>query len=359
MIQAYRLLAARMMAARHDYPLHLGVTEAEKARTAGSRRAIGIGALLLDGLGDTIRVSLTEDPWAEIDPCRRLVSFFNERQGRGIEPFQEKHRDVSAIVRRTVQAPLHRDGSVILKADAKDLLSPTLIADLGTEGLDRPDALLFDKTPDSPLLEQIREMGIRIFDRSKLYVLKGGLFPENEPCPEFILFEPSISPIHETRRLIDDLKERQLAIPVILSLSYSCSAEDLVIRAGVEAGALLCDGLGDGICLSAPIPLDARRKLSFNLLQSARMRTTRTDYISCPGCGRTLFDLQEVARRIREKTSHFPASRSPSWAASSTAPAKWPMPTSATSAQSQAKSISTSAKTAWSGTLNMRKPTAG
>jgi (E)-4-hydroxy-3-methylbut-2-enyl-diphosphate synthase len=101
------------------------------------------------------------------------------------------------------------------------------------------------------------------------------------------------------------LKERKIDIPVILSLSYNCSQDDLTIWAAAEAGAILCDRLVEGICISADIPIADRIKLGFNLLQAARMRLTKTEYISCPGCGRTLFDLQSVARRVREKTGHF------------------------------------------------------
>ncbi len=93
---------------------------------------------------------------------------------------------------------------------------------------------------------------------------------------------------------------------MIVAFEYSCDEADLSIQAGAEIGAILCDALAEGVCLIGSQPLELRRRLSFNLLQSARMRTVKTDFISCPGCGRTLFDLQETSRRIREKTAHLP-----------------------------------------------------
>lgn len=93
---------------------------------------------------------------------------------------------------------------------------------------------------------------------------------------------------------------------MILNFSYFAAKEDFVIQAAAECGALLCDGLGDGLWLEGPYEVDFLRQLSFNILQAARMRTSKTDFISCPSCGRTLFDLQEVTRRIQSRTAHLP-----------------------------------------------------
>ena len=164
MIEAYRRLSAEMIRLGWNYPLHLGVTEAGEGEDGRIKSAMGIGALLLDGLGDTIRISLTEDPWDEIDPCRRLISFIEERQGVGIEPFEEEERG------RKLPAPFHPDGDVIS----------------------------LDKEPPGGG-----------------YLLKGGLLPEGVQVP-YILFKPAVSLLHETRRLIADLKKRNLQIPVIL-----------------------------------------------------------------------------------------------------------------------------------------------
>ncbi|MBF8263248.1 MAG: ispG [Parachlamydiales bacterium] len=284
MMEAYRLLACEMKRLDWDYPFHLGVTEAGAGEDGRIKSAMGMGALLLDGIGDTIRVSLTEDPVSEIDPCRRLVTLFEENLGRGIEPFAEKHR----LTPRTARPFLHRDGAVVVKASSSEIASLTV----------QPDALWID--------EAVQENGVRTFDSSSVCVHSKGLWPSSCPDPEFILFHPKISPVHETRRFVDDLKERGIDTPVILSLSYGESAEEVIIRASAEAGAVLADRLVEGICIEFNAPIDVKTKLSFNILQSARMRMSKTEFISCPGCGRTLFDLQTVAQRIREKTGHLP-----------------------------------------------------
>lgn len=304
MIQAYRLLAAEMIRLGWDYPLHLGVTEAGEGEDGRIKSAMGIGALLLDGLGDTIRVSLTEDPWAEIDPCKRLVRFYEATLGKGTDPFEEILRNPAEIQKRPIQIsqPLHRDGSVILKIEADDLLRPTFFEEIGCKvQLGKPmktihsaDALWIDALPKDPsrlnILEKLNQNGIPVFESAK----------------GFYIFRPAISPVHETRRFVEELKAKNDPTPLIAAFEYSCDEADLPIQAGAEIGAILGDALAEGICLIGNQPLELRRRLSFNLLQSARMRTVKTDFISCPGCGRTLFDLQETSRRIREKTAHLP-----------------------------------------------------
>lgn len=244
MIHAYRLLAAEMRKLGWDYPLHLGVTEAGEGEDGRIKSAMGIGALLLDGLGDTIRVSLTEHPWDEIDPCKRMVQFASKALGKGIPFFEETGRDFTDLTRRKViyPFPFHEQGSVVLKQGDRYTVEGVPIA-----------------------LDQ---------------------------C---ILFRPTVSPVHETRRLIETLKRENVTAPLIVELQSICDPIDT----GMEFGAILCDGLAEGISVE-------NEKLGFAILQSARMRMTKTDFISCPGCGRTLFDLQDVSRRIREKTAHLP-----------------------------------------------------
>jgi (E)-4-hydroxy-3-methylbut-2-enyl-diphosphate synthase len=124
--------------------------------------------------------------------------------------------------------------------------------------------------------------------------------------PPFVLFAPEKNHLHQGRRFFEWLKDNPLPIPVILHFDHDGAWEDCLIHSAAVLGALLADGLGEGISLRAPYPLEARRLLSFNILQAARMRTFKTEYISCPGCGRTLFALQEVTKRIRERTAHLP-----------------------------------------------------
>ena len=248
MMHAYRLLVAEMMKLGWDYPLHLGVTEAGEGEDGRIKSAMGIGALLLDGIGDTIRVSLTEDPWAEIDPCKRLVKFAENSLGKGIEPFEERFRDFTQLQRRKVvyRAPFNEQGSVVVKANGR-------------------------------------------------YLIEGVPIDQSQ-C---MIFSPKVSPLHETRRLVEKLKAENNTLPLIIEIKSNCEPEDLPIHMGAQYGAILCDQLAEGVCVE-------NEKFGFNLLQSARMRMTKTDFISCPGCGRTLFDLQDVSRRIREKTAHLP-----------------------------------------------------
>lgn len=247
MIHAYRLLVAKMIELGWDYPLHLGVTEAGAGEDGRLKSAMGIGALLLDGLGDTIRVSLTEDPWEEIDSCKKLVRFIQEKIGSGVKPFEEHFRDFNNLSRRKIHAnpPFNEKGIVIVK-------------------------------------------------NGDQYTIDGQEFSFDD-C---ILMRPKFSPIHEVRQRAEELREKNETRPLIIELP-EYPENELAIRAGSEFGAILCDGLADGVVVHD-------EHFGLNVLQAARMKMSKTDFISCPGCGRTLFDLQEVSKRIREKTAHLP-----------------------------------------------------
>lgn len=124
--------------------------------------------------------------------------------------------------------------------------------------------------------------------------------------PPFVVYAPEAFSVQKARNFFSYLEENKLHFPVILAPSYNCSFEDFIIRASAECGALLSDKLGEGVAIRAPFPDEQINTFSLNLLQACRMRASKTEFISCPGCGRTLFDLQEVARSIRERTSHLP-----------------------------------------------------
>lgn len=382
MVQAYRLLVAEMNVLGWDYPLHLGVTEAGEGEDGRMKSAIGIGALLQDGLGDTIRVSLTEEPEYEIDPCTRLAKLGMEtsRLQRGVEPFEEKHRRYFDFQRRTGQLPmqqegdevdyrgvLHRDGSVLMSVSLEQLKNPELLyKSLATKlivGMPFKDLA----TVDTILLRElppIEDKQARLAIKRLIDVSMGVLTPLSEqltkPLPNAMvlvtleefssgahkLFPPGtrlaitlrgdesyedmsplksadatmllinlprhdekVSRVHASRRLLEYLQENGLNFPVIHHLQYPSGTDrdDLVISAGSEAGALLVDGLGDGVFLEAPDhDFEFLRTTAFGMLQGCRMRNTKTEYVSCPSCGRTLFDLQEISAEIRERTSHLP-----------------------------------------------------
>ncbi|MCB1084498.1 MAG: (E)-4-hydroxy-3-methylbut-2-enyl-diphosphate synthase [Chlamydiia bacterium] len=296
MIEAYRLLVARMIELGWDYPLHLGVTEAGEGEDGRVKSAIGIGSLLLDGLGDTIRVSLTEDPWHEIAPCKRLIAFANECHGRGLDPFIETHRSITSITRRHVRAspPLHPQGSVLTWKEQ------------GEKGEGRFNGKEIQSGNEIFPVVSLKNLS----GKGEVVYIKDG-DPSNwnkllEVPAAFILLEMTHSPLHQGRAFFEWIRGAKLDLPIVLVGNYQGEEEDIVIQAAAEIGALLADGIGEGILLKTPLPVERATSLSFNILQGARLRATKTEFIACPSCGRTLFDLQEVIQKIRKKTAHLP-----------------------------------------------------
>lgn len=284
MIQAYRMLVQRMDELGWDYPLHLGVTEAGEGQEGRVKSSIGMGSLLLDGLGDTIRVSLTEDPWYEIPPCKELRDFAASMQGRGVEPFDDQ-RSVDKLLKRHVRLderlPLHRDG--------------TVWAETG----DEPDARVPDDVELVPLRLAASTSRFAVNQTGPLVVrIEGGEPKQWQAIKSLdagaLVFAAKDSLLHEGRRFMSWMMREDVRLPVLWELM-----DTTTIEAASTAGALLADGLGEGLVLK-----DAG--LGFQILQGCRMRATKTEFISCPSCGRTLFDLQEVSRRIREQTEHLP-----------------------------------------------------
>ncbi|CUI16992.1 GcpE protein [Candidatus Protochlamydia naegleriophila] len=362
MIQAYRLLTQEMYDLGWDYPLHLGVTEAGEGEDGRVKSAMGIGSLLLDGIGDTIRVSLTEDPWLEIDPCQRLIKLGREYQDQGIAPFTETHRKIECLERRPVdlsaRVPMHRDGTVFVTLPPQMLHNPFLYQQLGCEGsFGRPK--LKTVTADNLVLKEfgfnqaamqrlqpLKDIGVGLFSthseapaitiaslqeaaqkvKTDAFASRFSVhsFPEQplvvqvkeevpaawqgllDVKPDLILLAPTTNRLHYCRQFFEWVRENQLACPVILNFAYSGDKEDVTLLASMECGALLCDGLGEGLWLEGPYEIDFLRQLSFSILQAARMRMSKTDFISCPSCGRTLFNLQDVTKRIQARTSHLP-----------------------------------------------------
>ncbi|XP_057454741.1 4-hydroxy-3-methylbut-2-en-1-yl diphosphate synthase (ferredoxin), chloroplastic isoform X2 [Lotus japonicus] len=362
MVQAYRLLVAEMYVQGWDYPLHLGVTEAGEGEDGRMKSAIGIGTLLQDGLGDTIRVSLTEPPEEEIDPCRRLANLgmrAAELQ-KGVAPFEEKHRHYFDFQRRSGQLPvqkegeevdfrgaLHRDGSVLMSVtldqlkdlatvdsillrelppveDADSRLALKRLIDISMGVITPLSEQLTKPLPNALVLVNLKELSTGVYkllpQGTRLVVSVRG----DEPYEELEILkgvdatmllhdlsyaEDKVSRVHAARRLFEYLSDNSLNFPVIHHIQFpnGIHRDDLVIGAGSDAGSLLVDGLGDGLLLEAPDQdFDFLRNTSFNLLQGCRMRNTKTEYVSCPSCGRTLFDLQVISAEIREKTSHLP-----------------------------------------------------
>lgn len=325
MVEAYRLLAFEIIKRGWDYPFHVGVTEAGMGQEGTTKSAVGIGALLLDGIGDTVRVSLTEDPWEEIDPCKRLISFANAYIGKGVPPFIETHRKIRKSPKRKLKPCkfLHKDGSVIIKIQSKDLqhqnfkesIDALYIPSLNKEDLVpyvNEEITILTETPEiegTIHVVDIEALKPDIYSSSVVKVQDGDptvwgkLLSSSVKC---ILFQPTESFLHQGRYFFQWLLSNEIDIPVILVKHYVGSREDIVIQSSAEIGALLLDGYGEGVMIHTPLGAKFNRELSFCLLQATRMRMSKTEFIACPGCGRTLFDLQTVTQRIKQQTGHLP-----------------------------------------------------
>jgi len=321
MIDAYRLLCSEMDKLGWDYPLHLGVTEAGEGEDGRIKSAVGIGSLLMDGIGDTIRVSLTEDPWAEIDPCKRLSRLALEEWSKDypLAPLKEKGSSSS--------------GLAVLSISPKDALHPDFLRTIdclsGKRGLFTPDFIRIEEEIEKTVFTKLLSCGIRfisetVSDPSVMKIRRAQDVTSGEDVsssviwiedakdlpsayPSFYIFSPKKSPVRQGREFYAAVKGRP--VPAVLFLEEYSSFENAVIRFSAYAGSLLVDGMFDGVYLETEEPLERKISLSFALLQAARRKTVKTEFISCPGCGRTLFDLQKVSKRIREKTSHLPGVR--------------------------------------------------
>jgi (E)-4-hydroxy-3-methylbut-2-enyl-diphosphate synthase len=302
MVQAYRLLVDRLEAGGHPpYPLHLGVTEAGDGEDGRTKSAAGIGALLEDGLGDTIRVSLTEPPECEIPVARALAARYADWSDRpapagcppeAIDPFRFQRR-AAEITRLGHDLPI---GGTLLPRVLAPATAPA--------GTPPADALVGDGPGQVPLAAA--PGALLLLDATgsdPVATLRRGV--QTAPAGAVLgIGDPG--GLGETRayRLLAALSEERFRTGDgqrhALCLALPRQRDELAIAA--IAGGLLIDGLGD--CLHLPAAPDPRR-LGFTLLQAVKARQTRTDYVACPSCGRTQFDLMEVTAHIRAVTGHL------------------------------------------------------
>ncbi len=401
MVQAYRLAVQEMIAAKMNYPLHLGVTEAGDGEDGRIKSTIGIGALLMDGLGDTIRVSLTEDPVNEIPVAQALARraqalWTNEDDRRespfaplkkaGITPFEfsKRHTDVLVLAD---DAKLGRDHPprVIIPAglptsdaagisgliaklnsgnkdapleipmlqlrtedelESLDILRETLagaipaiaIEDLGNlvakitpKNFMRKttNLLLLQTIPngDTEALNHLLEEGIGcgFYTAAAIHPqdLQGSIgdiladYQDEQKGPPLILTladtEKYENPVAAYRALMTGIHLRGLVNTTVwirntANTTFTTGNQDAASRlmdAALLSGALLCDGIGNAISIeNSPSP-DEARDLAYNILQGARARTFKTEFVACPSCGRTLFDLESTTRKVREATGHL------------------------------------------------------
>lgn len=315
MVQSVRLLVERMESEGICFPLHLGVTEAGDGEDGRVKSAVGIGALLADGIGDTIRVSLSEDPELEIPVAKKLADYYELRKNHA-------HIEGEFVSGFNWAKPQKRETVCVGEAGGDKL--PVVIAEGPGSGDLKPDFMFSDNLLISvkdnsahQLLSAEEYKGNNISeDDSLCFVhLKANQLDEtirmklkaNESKTIVVLSSDHQNPVGEMRAFLHQLLKHEILAPVILRFKYDdTDAETVQLKASADAGALLLGGFGDGIWIeNHHVNQNTLISLSFGILQAARLRVTKTEYISCPSCGRTLFDLQTTIARIKEKTSHL------------------------------------------------------
>lgn len=273
MVHTVRLLVDAMDKEDMHFPLHLGVTEAGDGEDGRVRSAAGIGTLLAQGIGDTIRVSLSEDPECEIPVARELADYIASRSNApSIKGSTAPGYDPVNPQQRTTHRIGNVGGGSLPVVAGYDIIEPgTILADASL--------------PHEQLVDIAR----------------------TEPGKVMVLTSSHPNPVGELSAAIHALTASGIQIPVIARLTYNgLDLEKVVIRSSADFGALLLNGLIDGIDLVADtITEEAGHRLALGILQATRRRISRTEFVSCPGCGRTLFDLQSTVKIVKEATSHL------------------------------------------------------
>lgn len=334
MVKTVRLLIHVMEQEGMSFPLHLGVTEAGDGEDGRIKSALGIGALLSDGLGDTIRVSLSEAPEAEIPVARKLVDYIIRRENHPYIPGKEAPGfDYLSPVRRVTKAVRNIGGGqlpVVLSArlDDKQAYDPHFIPDYVYTGHRLPatfqegvqyivDADVWQGVPNTwPAFkgDQLPFVSTCSAPMKFLFITYMGLDDEAIAClkyhPEIVLVAQSNHPnrLGEFRALAHQLTCEGLGNPLVFFQHYAENeAENFQIKSAADMGALIFDGLCDGIFLfnQGSLPHEVVDATAFGILQAGRLRTSKTEYISCPGCGRTLYDLEKTIARIKAATAHL------------------------------------------------------
>lgn len=351
MVQAYRLLVKTMNAEGMNYPLHLGVTEAGDGEDGRVKSSVGIGSLLEDGLGDTIRVSLTEEPEEEV-PVAKILA----------ERYHGLSSDLNPLPINLAIDPYHyskRKSHQVLNFGGDNV--PRIIADFSVKASisqnsfkaigykydeERDKYQLTDSSADCVLLNnkvvsvsppgnlmqlvdsinptsgnantfisyQLEEWLMKIPKSPHFLQIDEIYFGENiyelikkTPNAVLIIKANESNRITSLRKICFNLIEKGITNPIVFHVQYATKdINELQIHASTDLGAFFVDGIGDGILISAPkISSEVINSTAFSILQSTRTRISRTEYISCPSCGRTLFDLQETTQKIKAKTDHL------------------------------------------------------
>lgn len=346
MVRSVRLLVAEMDREDMHYPLHLGVTEAGEGEDGRIKSAVGIGALLADGIGDTIRVSLSEEPEAEIPVAKHLVRYIRRKQGHLLVPgVQAKNFDYLRPERRKTQAVGPIGGTQPPVVIVSEVQGAKEGVTQGQEAL-RPDYIYVgQQMPDQPVEGQRYIVDFNAFGRELqkhmdvadymfpifpynampyisavpdtapifLVLPYGSCSEEYKAClkanPNVVVVVPSQhqNRLGEQRALVHELMAEGIENPVVFAQAYKHSQQekaDLQLEAAADMGALMMDGLTDGLWLmnDGDIAMQDLTDTAYGILQAGRLRMVKTEYISCPGCGRTLYDLRTTIARVKEAT---------------------------------------------------------
>lgn len=346
MVRSVRLLVAEMDREDMHYPLHLGVTEAGEGEDGRIKSAVGIGALLADGIGDTIRVSLSEEPEAEIPVAKHLVRYIRRKQGHLLVPgVQAKNFDYLRPERRKTQAVGPIGGTQPPVVVVSEVQGAKEGVTQGQEAL-RPDYIYVgQQMPDQPVEGQRYIVDFNAFGRELqkhmdvadymfpifpynampyisavpdtapifLVLPYGSCAEEYKAClkanPNVVVVVPSQhqNRLGEQRALVHELMAEGIENPVVFAQAYKHSQQekaDLQLEAAADIGALMMDGLTDGLWLmnDGDIAMQDLTDTAYGILQAGRLRMVKTEYISCPGCGRTLYDLRTTIARVKEAT---------------------------------------------------------
>ena len=347
MVQAYRLLVKSMVEENMNYPLHLGVTEAGEAEDGRIKSAVGIGSLLEDGLGDTIRVSLTEEPEFEIPVCKMILEKYSinsdsrsddpEIKTIDYDPFFYKKRLTNKILNIGAEevpivigdlskfneikySDLGQFGYLYSEKSDKwhisDLAVDFLFIGQNTINFEIPGTLKIIYKNSSLKKEnyyklysynEVSQINPKIVSFLECG-LKDDFYDKIIDLPNCIVVLSSSSEqnLAQQRKVFINCMKLKIENPIIIRRNYgSMGNNKFLLKSATDIGGLQIDGFGDGIWFERLNNLNFTNETAFGILQASRTRISKTEYISCPSCGRTLFDLQETTAKIRSKTSHL------------------------------------------------------
>jgi (E)-4-hydroxy-3-methylbut-2-enyl-diphosphate synthase len=358
MVQAYRLLVAKMIETNRNYPLHLGVTEAGDGEDGRIKSAVGIGTLLEDGLGDTIRVSLTEEPEFEIPVAKALADRYTEGAKHATIPTIEKvlpynpfeyernktfevlnfggHHVPRVIADYSMKTEVTAASLFAVGYNYSVPLDKWNLTDLAVDYVYVGDNVVSFEIPGTLGLIYNSQTWLTQKEQTRAYPLFCGeeFFKSTEKSKylNFVVVDVSVlttsfierigkeknvclildsfnkHTMPELRRMAIELKNQACHLPFIIKCNYiDLNESNFQLHSSTDIGGLLLDGFGDGIWIKQKncVSTQTCNSTAFGILQATRTRISKTEYISCPSCGRTLFDLQETTQKIRERTHHL------------------------------------------------------